>query len=302
MPEAMKWIWRDYPQPIMHDPERAAKRRMDLLTGAGTWEEVSIGHDSTASVCANSQGEVFFSDPKAGRIYRIGDDGKTRIYADATGSISTMSFGPEDTLFAAKEQQIVKFDASGKEAPFLADTSCSYLVALPQGLYWIDAEQPAVWFSDYAGTKQKAASLSRPASAMAMTTDHAFAHLIYNDRQHTLHGSLSQTGTIEHKQRYGFLHMPYLENESGARAIAVDQLSHSFVATNVGIQVLDQLGRVHVILTLPTDAPVTSLAFAGPQRSFLYATTSTGQVYRRLLNTRGVHNAAAATQPPKPNL
>ncbi len=58
-------------------------------------------------------------------------------------------------------------------------------------------------------------------------------------------------------------------------------------ASRLGIQVLDQTGRVNAILPVPSGQPGNS-SFGGPDFSILYVTCG-DQVYRRKLKARGAN-------------
>ncbi|QDV24321.1 alpha/beta hydrolase-fold protein [Aureliella helgolandensis] len=301
-PQALRWLWRNYPDPVTVPKQVGTHRRIDVLVANSGWEQVTSGHESAASPTCNAEGELFFCDSTVGRIYRIGEDGKTRIFADQTGKLGALSFGPDGKLYATKDQkQIVRFDMDGKQSVLLADNPCQTLVALPEGVYFTDAVTPAIWFCSYSGSVQKALPLVEPVSAMAPTTDHAFMHLLSSQQQYTTHARIGTDGSLSHRQRYGYLHMPYMERDSGARAIAVDVESRALVATTLGIQVLDQLGRVNLILNRPSLDPINGMAFGGTARSTLYVAAG-GSVYKRVLNTRGEGTSAQPVEPPKPGL
>ncbi len=67
-----------------------------------------------------------------------------------------------------------------------------------------------------------------------------------------------------------------------------------------GIQVLDQTGRVNVILPVPNDS-ATDVAFGGKDFKELYI-NSKNKVYRRHLNVRGANDFEKAVKPTKPKL
>jgi gluconolactonase len=303
MPEALRWLWRDYPEPIAVAPKDPAVRRIDLLVAGAGWEEVSSGHQAAEAPACNALGELFFCDSRAGRIYRVGEDGKTRIFADQTGRITSLAFGPEGNLYGCRDsKQIVRFDAEGNEQVVIADTNCQSIVTLPGGFYFTDASSPAVWWSTYEGGAMKVLQLLQPASDITPTADHAFMHLVSVQNQFTLHCQIAADGSLQYRQPYGYLHMPYLEPASGASGVVVDAEGRAFVASTIGIQVMDQLGRVNVILSKPpASSPITGLDFGGARRDLLYVTAG-GSVYSRRLNTKGNPTFLAPTQPPKPGL
>ncbi len=301
-PQAMRWLWRDYPEPIAVSPKATSGRRTDILLPGSGWEQVSSGHELAEAPACSASGELFFSDSRAGRIYRVGEDGKTRIFAEQTGRITGMAFGPNENLYACKDsKQIVRYDSAGKEQVVIADTKCHTIATLPGGFYYSDPSTPAIWWSTYAGESTQALQLAEPATGLATTADHAFMHIVSSVNQTTLHCRLAKTGELEHRQQYGFLHVPYLARSSGATAIAVDIEGRALVASAVGVQVLDQLGRVHLILAAPSAEPINGLVFGGTMRETLYVTAGEN-VYRRVLKTKGVSPAQAPIEPPKPRL
>ncbi len=302
MPDALRWLWRDYPEPIKTAPNASAERRIDVLVPGAVWEEVSSGHELAEAPACNAAGELFFCDSKAGRIYRIGDDGKTRIFADQTGRISSLAFGPAGWLYGCKDgKQIVKFNTEGKEQVLISDVKCHSLTTLPDGFYINDQSTPAISWSNYEGALKPALALTEAVASIAPTADHAFAHLLVAASQTTWHARIAPDHSLEHRQQYGYLHLPYLSGVSGASGVAVDSEGRSFVTTAAGIQVLDQLGRVNFILASPPTGVANGLAFGGTRRDTLYVTTG-GSVYRRNLKAKGVATFEAPIELPKPGL
>ncbi len=302
MPEALRWLWRDYPEPIKVAPNATVERRIDVLVPGAAWEVVSSGHELAEAPTCNAAGELFFCDSKAGRVYRVGEDGKTRIFADQTGRITSLAFGPTGHLYGCKDsKQIVRFDAEGKEQVIVPDIRCHSLVTLPDGFYINDQATPAIWWSTYEGGLQKALALPEAVSAVAATADQAFMHLLQSSAQSTWHARINADRQLEHRQQFGFLHMPYLDRNSGATSAVVDTEGRGFVVTKVGVQVIDQLGRVHFILAVPVGSQINGLAFGGTRRDILYATAGPN-VYRRTLKAKGIVTFEAPVELPTPGL
>lgn len=302
MPDALRWLWRGYPEPIQVAPNAIAQRRTDVLVPNAGWREVSSGHEAAEAPACNASGELFFSDSKAGRIYRVGEDAKTRVFADQTGRITSLAFSPSGVLWGCKDtKQIVRFDTEGKETVVIADTKCHSLVTLPDGFYINDQSTPALRWSSYEGNVKPALDLAEAVSALAPTIDHAFMHLLSATSQVTAHARIAADQSLEHRQPYGYLHLPYLRATSGASAVALDSEGRAYMATAAGIQVLDQLGRVHFIIASPTANPISGLAFGGVRRDVLYVTVG-NSVYSRILKTKGQATYEPAIEPPKPAL
>jgi sugar lactone lactonase YvrE len=77
----------------------------------------------------------------------------------------------------------------------------------------------------------------------------------------------------------------------------MDRDGRAYVATYMGIQIMDHNGRVAAILPLPGNLPATSVCFAGDDFSILYV-SSGGKVYRRKLNVPGLPPASPPVKVP----
>jgi len=106
-------------------------------------------------------------------------------------------------------------------------------------------------------------------------------------------------GTLIFGQRYGWLYVPDTVDGSAARGMVCDTAGRLYVATNLGVQILDQAGRVNAILPLPAGKP-TQVYFGGIDNNILYAVCG-DKIYQRKLNTRGI-NGNEAVKPNKPKL
>lgn len=109
-------------------------------------------------------------------------------------------------------------------------------------------------------------------------------------------------GALANKQRFGWLHEPDTAGNAWADGIKCDTAGRIYVATRLGVQVLDQMGRVNAILPLPQGAAAASnLCFGGPGFQTLYVTAGS-KVYRRTLNTRGAQTFEPYRKPVRPGL
>jgi sugar lactone lactonase YvrE len=99
--------------------------------------------------------------------------------------------------------------------------------------------------------------------------------------------AIKKDGTLAHKQRYGWLHVPDIEENAWSDGLKCDTAGRVFVASRIGIQVLDQQGRVNAILpTPPSNGQTSNVCFGGPEFNVLYVSCG-DKVYRRKLKTRG---------------
>ena len=75
-----------------------------------------------------------------------------------------------------------------------------------------------------------------------------------------------------------------------------DTNGNLYVATELGVQVCDQNGRVRAILSLPGGA-VSSLSFGGEKLDTLFVICG-GKLYKRKLRATGAPSSQKAATPP----
>jgi gluconolactonase len=303
MPDALRWLWKDHPQQIKAGANSPGEKRVDIILADAGWEQVSSGHEQAEAPACNAAGDIFFCDSRAGRIYRVGEDGKTRVFAEQTGRISSMAFGPDGNLYACNEgRQILRFDDTAKSAVFIADASCQSIATLPDGLYYSDPSASALFWSDYKGQKRQVDQLPIAVSGIVPTPDHAFLNVGGDQSVFTWQFRISDNRALDARQRFGYLHLPDGELATGLSGMTTDDQGRVYVTSKLGIQVMDQLGRVNVILNGPPgSSSATGLAFGGAALDRLYLTCRE-KVFRRKLNTKGVRPFDAPVQLPRPSL
>jgi gluconolactonase len=69
----------------------------------------------------------------------------------------------------------------------------------------------------------------------------------------------------------------------------------------MGIQILDQLGRVNAVLPTPGGGQPSNLCFGGPGFDVLYV-TCVGKVWRRKLKAQGCNPFEMPVRPPMAHL
>ncbi len=301
LPDAMRWLWRDYPKPIT--TVAGKKRRTDILIPGENWELLGEGYTYTEGPAVNGNGEVFFSDVPSSRIYRIGLDGKITLFADNTERANGLMFAADGKLYACQSgaSRIVRFDKDGKAETVLEDVSSNDIVMLPDGGYFSDPQNNQVWHFTLDGRKKVVAEEIDFPNGLHTSLDHAF--LLVNDSRGRFNFSfqVQPDGSLVNRQLYGHFHRGDRDKDCWADGLTIDNQGRTYVATRIGLQVLDQLGRVHLIINKPQAAKLSNIVFGGPALDTLYA-TSTDKVYRRKIMAKGVVPWKGAVKPPRPGL
>lgn len=297
MPDALRWLWRDYPEPIKNVGGK--KRRTDLLIEGEDWQLVSEGHKFTEGPAVDTDGNVYFTDIPKNKIHKISVDGKVSVASDDSNRAAGLMFGPEGYLYATARNKLLRFDESGHETMF--EATCNDLVVLPGGGYFTDPKNKQVWHVDANMEKKVVDEGIQFPNGLVTSADQTLLHVADTRGNFTYCFQIQPDGSLSHKQRYGYLHTPDDSGESGADGMTVDTEGRLYVATNIGLQVLDQLGRVHFIFPTPHTARMTNVVFGGPKRDTLFITVG-DKVFKRKVNAKGVTPNEGPVKPPKPGL
>ena len=124
---------------------------------------------------------------------------------------------------------------------------------------------------------------------------------VADSRSHCLRSFIIQPdGSLAHGQRFHHLQVPDTADDSGADGIRCDRDGRVWVATRMGIQVCDQVGRLACIIPTP-NGRVSNLCFGGPEFDMLLATCG-DRVFVRKVRAKGALPFQPPLVPPKPKL
>jgi gluconolactonase len=112
---------------------------------------------------------------------------------------------------------------------------------------------------------------------------------------------IKSDGTLANKQRFGWLHVADNAENAWSDGLKCDKQGRIYVTSQVGIQVLDQLGRVNAIIPVPSIGQCSNLCFGGANFDILYV-TSVDKVYRRKVKVQGVQTFDKPMKPVTPRL
>ncbi len=159
LPDALRWLWRDYPKPVAKSKGGGKERQMvtDILDPDSEWQAVSEGHRFTEGPAVNRHGNVFFTDIPNNRIHRIGVDGKVSVFKEDTGAANGLMFGPDGRLYACQDgrKRIVAYGMDGTETVLAEGVNSNDLAVTSRGeIYFTDPPGKRVWFIDAKGNKR----------------------------------------------------------------------------------------------------------------------------------------------------
>lgn len=306
-PDAMRWLWRDYPEPIKPGPTQNDYYN-DLIIDGEDWELVGEGYKFTEGPAANAKGEVVFNDVGNAKTYKLDADGKpTEFLADSKRG-DGQAFGPDGRLYTAVggTNQIVAYDENAQPTVIAESFRGNDVVVAHNGNVYVT--EPAwggtgvsnVWLIRPSGEKQIVDKGLKFSNGLTLSPDQTLLY-VADSRSHWVYSySIKPDGTLANKQKYFWLHEPDTAEDAGPDGMCVDKDGRLYVATKLGIQVCDQPGRVHLILPTP-NGKVSNVCFGGEDGKTLFATCG-DKVFKRTLKVQGAQEWDAPSKPTTPRL
>ncbi len=292
-PDVMRWLWRDYPAPVRSGISRNSTLQEITLPGE-SWRKIPESFRGASGLAANARGDVYLSDSLAARIYRIGSDGRPEVFLQTEPGIAAEAFGPDGTLYGVVPagRKILALGPQGRSRRVAEGIAGRGIVVTHDGTIYVSepgehSDMPSRVWQIRNGSRKLVDQGLASASGVAFSPDGSLFYVAERTTKWIYSYVARPDGSLSDKQRFFWLHMTDIPNDSGAEDLAVDTHGNLYVATRMGIQVCDQNGRVRAILPLPAPCgPVRSLCFAGENFDVLYATDGT-QVFMRRLKVRG---------------
>lgn len=305
-PEALRWLWRDYPAPIKANAD--GKSRQDVyqvLIPGEEWQLVSQGHRATDGPAVNAAGDMFFSEPAQNRIHRAAIDGKVAVFAENTNGANGMMFGPDGRLYTGltRSKQLVAYDGDGKMEVLADDVTINDLAVNAKGdIYFTDSPARRVWFVPKGGKPRIVDEGIEYPNGVVFSPDQTLLYVSDYAAQLSWTFQIQPDGSLAHKQKYFYVHMPDAATRSSADGMAVDTEGRVYIATALGVQVFDQIGKCHAIIPAPQPrASLSNVEFGGPNMDEMFVTNG-DKVFKRKVKVKGLVSWRPPIKPAPPRL
>jgi gluconolactonase len=310
MPEALRWLWAGYPKPIVAQEPAAMKlpgwdpraKVYSTVSSDKPWEQVGKTYSSTSSPTTDSEGNIYFADPVANRIYKVAGT-TVSVFKENSNGASALRVGPANRLYANQpaRKRIVSYSPQGEEKVLAQDVEAIDLAVTAKGAVYFTTGN-GVGRIDPNGksiTLAPAGEMAQP-YGLALSPDQAM--LVVTDAQSRFSWSfqLEADGSLVNGEPFYRLEMPESGWLSDVKGVTEDSIGQVYFATPLGIQGSEANGRVAMILNPPEYGAITTLAFGGKEFNWLYVTENS-KLFRRPVKVTG----AAPWNPiklPKPPL
>lgn len=311
-PEVLRWLWKGYPEePVKANPRGDAKWRGYEVIGAGEWETIKSDgkYHEWRNLSSNFEGDVVYwhSDSPVSTFTLHDTAGNTRPLKLPVKSPRAVTWikGGEMVVISGNPNnsklEVFKVTKDGKARKWAEGIGGfpDNIVATYDGrVYCTDSS----WL---AGIHPNGETFD----AAGMMDIHMTRLVVSPDQTHlfAVERTLPNIGRIAawHLASDGSLkdvqHSYYqLEPDSWVGGLCVDTNGWLYVATSLGLQVLDQAGRVNFII--PTPKQPHDVCFGGKDLSELFIACG-DMIYKRPTKAKGyISGQMAPIKPPAPKL
>jgi sugar lactone lactonase YvrE/predicted esterase len=313
LPDALRWLWRDYPNPIVvHEPAAMHEAGWDPRGKVYStvfidkpWQQIAETYRSIADPTADKYGNVFFADRATDRIYKSDADGKVTLFKDHANGARALRAGPDDRLydFEATGKRIVSLGSGGDVKVLARNVEAAGIAVTARGtVYFTNPSTKTIHSIDADGKARIVYDQGEIASPAGLTLSPDQAMLIVTDAQGRYNWSfqIMADGSLKNGEPFYRLEMPEHGWMSGVAGAMEDSNGQVYFATPLGIQVCEANGRVSQILNPPEPGGITNLTFAGSDMNWLYITED-GKLFRRPVKVTGA-KTWEPSKPPTPPL
>ena len=307
-PDVLRGLWKGYPEePVKANPRGDAKwRGYEVVGGADTWRQIN-NVVVAESLCPVSTGEVYFlaledysdTSPKLGRI-KVGHEAE--IICSLPKSVGALAQGQNGNLICASPSGICYIKRDGtviSESP-LGHTERLLLRFDGTGIAAINGKLVTLTEGTIKGDASTPYGVDTFVNIWCMAVSPDQTQLYVGGRSSSVDAiRIGTDGVLEKPQSFHLLHTE-VGNETHPSGLCVDTNGWLYVATSLGIQVLDQAGRVNFII--PTPKQPHDVCFGGKDLSELFIACGDA-IYKRPTKAKGyISGQMAPIKPPPPKL
>lgn len=265
----------------------------DYVTADQPWKEAAGGYAFTDGLCCDKEGNLYFTDVKAGKgIYKLdAASGKADLFLDNLPGISGLQIGPDGRFYAChnKEQRIIAISMKGEVEVLLTGVKCNDLVVSRKGdLYFTETPTLSVHLitKDKKHVVADAGHVQKP-NGITLSTDERTLVVSEHGGKHVWAWRIEDDGTLTSGAPYMTMWLPVGKETASGDGATTEANGRYFVTTELGVQVFDPAGRLAGIIAKPTPASkVVSVEFAGKDHDILYIAAG-DKIFGRKLKVKG---------------
>jgi gluconolactonase len=255
----------------------------------GEIKKLHGGFQFTEGPADDGQGNLYFSDIPANRVYRVSQQGELDLFLEDSGGINGLMFDAAGTLFACQggRGRVVSIDVQSKAVTVLADNVDDRPLGQPNdlvldqqgGVYFTDPDRGAVYYRNAKGTvAQHTHGIKRP-NGVILSPDEKRLYVIPSGQPQMMVYAITQPGELGEPRTFCTIEQIEGQQHTGGDGATVDTDGNLYIATRVGVQVFRPDGtRLAVIRHADFAYPKhpANVTFGGPEGRTLFITARDG--------------------------
>ncbi|HQU41638.1 MAG: gluconolactonase [Planctomycetia bacterium 21-64-5] len=283
-----------------------ADEKTGPIAGIGPKGEITKvrgGFQFTEGPAADKKGTIYFSDIPANRVYRLEPDGKTSIFREPSNHTNGSMFNSRGELVSCEmDGQIVVVSPDGKQVRPLAPTyegkrfnaPNDLVVDKSDGVYFTDphfrAPEPipqgvtAVYYVGGGGPVKRLIDDLKAPNGVILSTDEKTLYVVPSMQEEVMAYPVESPGKLGKGKVFCRLQQPDGQQGRGGDGLTIDTKGNLYIATGLGLQVVDRDGKHLGIIEVPE--PPANVTFGGPEFKTLYITARTS-LYRADMEATG---------------
>jgi gluconolactonase len=278
----------------------------------GEVEKIHTGLQFTEGPAGDAQGNVYFTDIPANKIYRSDANGQLTTFSDQSNHANGLMFNSRGELVACEmDGRIAAWNIATKERRVLAQTYQGKRFNAPNdlvidqqgGIYFTDphfrAPEPlpqgktAVYYVDGEGNVTRLVDNLPAPNGVILSPDEKTLYVFPSLQAEMMAYPVETPGVLGEGRQFCRLQQPGGSRNSGADGVTVDTQGNLYITSDLGIQVFASNGQLLGVIAIP-ERP-SNVTFAGLDGQTLYITARTS-LYRAKMQAKG-HRFADASKP-----
>jgi gluconolactonase len=273
----------------------AALPAADPIPGIGPVGEVKKLHTGlqfTEGPTADRDGNLYFSDIPANRIYRMDAKGELTTFLEPSNHTNGLMINGAGKIVACEmDGRIVEIDPATKKVTALASEFNGKRFNAPNdlvidrqgGVYFTDphfrAPMPlpqdklGVYYRSPEGRVERLVDDVKAPNGVILSPDEKSLYVIPSQQKEMMVYAVASPGKLGPGSVFCTLSQPEGKDNTGGDGLTIDERGNLYITSGLGIQVFSPAGKQLGIVAFP-EQPA-NCTFGGPGRKTLYVTART---------------------------
>ncbi|MBN1695430.1 SMP-30/gluconolactonase/LRE family protein [candidate division WOR-3 bacterium] len=246
----------------------------------------------TEGPASDMEGNLYFSDVSANKIYKMNTAGEISVFLEPSGHANGLMFADKNNLIVCQmDGQLVSINTETKKITVLTDkyegnrynAPNDLVVDKTGGVYFTDprfrAPQPlpqekqGVYYRNSEGEVTLLLDNLKAPNGIILSLDEKTLYVIPSMQKDMWAYSVTSPGKLGEGKVYCELSQAEGKDNSGGDGVTIDSKGNLYIATGLGIQVFNVEGKLLGIIEFP-EQPA-NLTFGGSEMKTLYVTART---------------------------